>query len=105
MPGNLDVLSAQLKQHGLKVLVATTGERALQRVQDKHPDLILLDVVMPDMDGFEVCRQLKANPSAQDIPVLFITMLTDTADKIKGFEAGGVDYITKPFQPQEVGRG
>ena len=74
----------------------------LARAQYTHPDLILLDVLMPDMDGFETCRRLKANPDTQSIPVIFMTSVVDTGDKVKGFQLGAVDYITKPFQIEEV---
>jgi len=101
-PANLDVLSETLSAVGYDVAIATTGERSLKQVQRRSPDLILLDITMPDMDGFEVCKKLKANPATRNIPVIFITALTDTENKIKGFELGAVDYITKPFQELEV---
>ncbi len=101
-PANLDVLSETLSAVGYDVAIATTGERALKQLERKSPDLILLDITMPDMDGFEVCQKLKANPNTRNIPVIFITALTDTDKKIKGFELGAVDYITKPFQELEV---
>ncbi len=101
-PANLDVLSETLSIVGYDVAIATTGERALKQVERKSPDLILLDITMPDMDGFEVCKRLKANPTTRNIPVIFITALADTDNKIKGFELGAVDYITKPFQELEV---
>ena len=101
-PANLDVLSETLGAVGYDVSIATTGERALKQLERKSPDLILLDITMPDMDGFEVCQKLKANPTTRNIPVIFITALTDTDKKINGFELGAVDYITKPFQELEV---
>jgi DNA-binding response OmpR family regulator len=101
-PANLQVLSALLEQMDLKVFVATTGATTLQRAQRVAPDLILLDVMMPDMDGFELCRRLKADPQTAAIPVIFVTALTDVEHKVKGFEVGGADYIAKPFQQAEV---
>jgi len=101
-PTNLGVLSDGLSDSGFEVLIAQDGESAIERVDYAHPDIILLDVLMPGIDGFETCRQLKANPSTQDIPVIFMTALSDTVDKVKGFELGAVDYITKPIQHEEV---
>ena len=80
----------------------TNGRQALQAVEQDPPDLILLDITMPEMDGYEVCRRLKANERSRDVPVIFLTALTDTADKVRAFDAGGVDYVTKPFQFEEV---
>jgi signal transduction histidine kinase len=101
-PENISVLFEFLSYHGFKILVAEDGEDALENVQTQHPDLILLDVMMPGMDGFETCLRLKADPLLKDIPVIFMTALTNTADKVKGFELGAVDYVTKPFQQEEV---
>jgi adenylate cyclase len=101
-PTNLGVLFDFLTDSGFKVLVAQDGESALQKVEYAHPDLILLDVMMPGIDGFETCRRLKAKESTQDIPVIFMTALSDTVDKVKGFNLGAVDYITKPVQQEEV---
>jgi len=101
-PDNLRLLSIMLTEEGYKVRKAMNGERALKAVQVVPPDLILLDIRMPDMSGYEVCRALKAGEDTQDIPVIFISALDDVFDKISAFEAGGVDYITKPFQAQEV---
>jgi PAS domain S-box-containing protein len=101
-PANLGVLTQLLTAQGWRVLVAQQGESGLQIAQRTRPNLILLDVLLPGMDGFETCRRLKAQPDTADIPVLFMTMLTDATDKLKGFVAGGVDYITKPFQAEEV---
>jgi PAS domain S-box-containing protein len=101
-PTNLGVLFDFLTDSGFKVLVAQDGESALQKVEYARPDLILLDVMMPGIDGFETCRQLKAKASTQDIPVIFMTALSDTVDKVKGFNLGAVDYITKPVQQEEV---
>ncbi|XXX80615.1 ATP-binding protein [Sorangium sp. So ce134] len=101
-PANLGVLVDHLERMGHQVLIAEEGEEALERARLMQPDLILLDVVMPDIDGFETCRRLKADESTRDIPVLFMTCLTDAADKLEGFKAGGVDYIAKPFEIGEV---
>ncbi|HDN27901.1 MAG TPA: response regulator [Thioploca sp.] len=101
-PSNLGVLSDYLDEHGLKTRVATDGELALQRAQHIQPDLILLDVIMPGIDGFETCRRLKANDTTKNIPVIFMTALESVEDKVKGFQVGGVDYITKPIQDEEV---
>ncbi|XYI00647.1 response regulator [Sorangium sp. So ce1128] len=102
VPANLGVLVDSLECIGHQVLVARGGEEALKRASLMRPDLILLDVLMPGIDGFEACRRLKAAESTRDIPVLFMTCLTDAADKLVGFKAGGVDYITKPFEIGEV---
>jgi two-component system, NtrC family, sensor kinase len=101
-PTNLRVLSEALANGGFEIAVATTGESAIRQVQHNPPDLILLDVQMPGIDGFETCRYLKANPITQDIPVIFMTALSETESKVKGLSAGAVDYITKPFQQEEV---
>lgn len=101
-PINRLELSELLDDAGFEIIGAETGEIALEQAIAKRPDLILLDVVMPGMDGFAVCQTLKAMPSTRDIPVLFMTALTDTADKVRGFQVGAVDYITKPFQYEEV---
>jgi signal transduction histidine kinase len=101
-PANLDVISEALTDAGYEVAIAIDGERALKQVQYTLPSLILLDVMMPGINGFETCRRLKASPVTKDIPVIFMTALSDTADKIKGFQLGAVDYITKPFEETEV---
>lgn len=101
-PDNLRFLTRILTDHGYKVRPASGGLLALRSTAVKTPDLILLDVKMPDMDGFEVCRRLKADERNRDIPVLFISAMGEIAEKAKGFEAGGVDYITKPFETDEV---
>ncbi|HMR62474.1 MAG TPA: EAL domain-containing protein [Anaerolineae bacterium] len=101
-PINLELLSAYLGRMGFTVLVAESGERALESAQEDQPDIILLDVMMPTIDGYEICRRLKANPATHDIPVIFLTALADLNSKMKGFEAGAVDYITKPLQQLEV---
>ena len=99
---NLGVLSDALSQAGFEVRVAKSGKMALERVKYALPDLILLDVMMPEIDGFETCRRLQANPETRQIPVIFMTALSDTANKVEGFQLGAVDYITKPFQQEEV---
>lgn len=100
-PENIDVLNEVL--HDYKRKVTTNGDSAIGIAASKYPpDLILLDVVMPEMDGFEVCAKLKENEKTKDIPVIFMTSLSDEEDKVKGFQAGAIDYITKPVQPKEV---
>ncbi|AFY58036.1 histidine kinase,Response regulator receiver domain protein,histidine kinase [Rivularia sp. PCC 7116] len=99
---NLEILFDVMQMNGHQVLVADSGESALDKLKIISPALILLDVMMPSMDGFEVCRQLKSDDKTKDIPVIFMTALTNTADKIKAFKLGAVDYITKPFQQEEV---
>lgn len=101
-PNNLKVLAEAIQGHGWKALMATDGESAIEQAGYMAPDLILLDVMMPGFDGFETCRRLKANSITQNIPIIFMTALSDTQDKVKGFDIGAVDYITKPFQQEEV---
>jgi PleD family two-component response regulator len=101
-PANLNVLSAILGKRGYRVRPAINGALALKAAQKAAPDLILLDVQMPGMDGYEVCRQLKGDAQTRAIPVIFISALDDVLDKVEAFQAGGVDYITKPFQIEEV---
>jgi serine phosphatase RsbU (regulator of sigma subunit) len=101
-PANIQVVQSILKDE-YKIRVATSGEKALELVKSQpHPDLILLDVVMPGLDGYEVCEQLKADPETRDIPVIFLTGLTDVDDETKGLQIGAVDYIRKPFTPAIV---
>ncbi|MDE3011207.1 MAG: response regulator transcription factor [Pseudomonadota bacterium] len=102
VPQNLAVLHDTLDESGYRVLVATRGAAALERARQSQPAIILLDAVMPGMDGFEVCRALRADPATADIPVIFMTGLTETEDVVRGFDAGGNDYITKPVRPHEV---
>ncbi|MBE9097347.1 response regulator [Tychonema sp. LEGE 07203] len=101
-PNNLAVLFDFLTESGFKVLVARTGESAIQKAEYSLPDLILLDVLMPGIDGFETCRRLKAGDLTKEIPVIFMTALNETEDKVKGFSLGAVDYVTKPIQNEEV---
>lgn len=102
VPANVGVLLDVLHAVGLEVAVAESGESALEQLAWLRPDLILLDVLMPGLDGFETCRRLKANESTAEIPVLFMTALSDVVDKVAGFRAGAVDYLTKPLHPDEV---
>jgi diguanylate cyclase (GGDEF)-like protein len=99
---NLRLLAGILKDSGYKVRPAPNGARALATIRKEPPDLILLDIMMPEMDGYEVCRQLKADEQLRDIPVIFLSALNDVFDKLAAFKAGGVDYICKPFQMEEV---
>jgi two-component system sensor histidine kinase/response regulator len=102
MPANLGVLTSHLERQGYVAVVAQGGEEGVERAEFVRPDLILLDVMMPGVDGFEACRRLKANPATRDIPVIFMTALTDTGDKLTGFSVGAVDYVTKPLNGAEV---
>lgn len=102
VPQNLAVLHDTLDESGYRVLVATRGAAAIERARQSQPAIILLDAMMPGMDGFEVCRALRADAETADIPVIFMTGLTETEDVVRGFEAGGNDYITKPVRPHEV---
>jgi len=101
-PANLSVLVDTLSETGYKLMVAEDGEDAIAQTSRVQPDLVLLDVMMPGVDGFETCRRLKAQPATQDIPIIFMTALTDTAEKVRAFSAGAVDYITKPIQHEEA---
>lgn len=99
---NLKVLCEAISDFGWEILVATDGESAVEQAEYAQPDLILLDVMMPGMDGFETCQQLKNNAITGEIPIIFMTALSDTVDKVKGLSIGGVDYVTKPFHTEEV---
>src|SRR5919199_1914808 len=101
-PATLDSLTRMLSEQGYKVRITPNGKLAIKAVKANPPDLILLDIVMPEMDGYEVCKQLKADEKTKDIPVIFISALSGTFDQVKAFSLGGVDYITKPFQMEEV---
>lgn len=101
-PANLRLLCGMLRERGYKVRPVPSGETALRAAQASPPDLILLDVTMPGMDGYEVCRRLKADKRLADIPVLFISALQEAQDKVRAFQAGGVDYVSKPIQLEEV---
>ncbi len=100
--GNIKILADMLKGKNYQLQVARDGAAALKVAAQRVPDLILLDVVMPEMDGYEVCRRLKRQPETEETPIIFISALSDVDDKMKGFEAGGADFITKPFQRAEV---
>ncbi len=102
VPENLALLSDALSEAGYTVLVATDGLSALERLQIVVPDIILLDAVMPGIDGFETCRRIKQMEEVRHVPVMFMTGLTETEHVLKGFEAGGLDYVTKPIEPVEV---
>jgi two-component system, sensor histidine kinase and response regulator len=102
MPANVQMLALMLKEKGYRVRTALGGNLALQDVQVSLPDLILLDINMPEIDGFELCRRLKADDKSREIPVIFVSSLSDVADKLKTFEVGGVDYVEKPFRFEEV---
>lgn len=101
-PGNLALLSDTLSEANYRVLVATDGISAIEQIQYFKPDIILLDVVMPGIDGFETCRRLKNDPATSSIPILFMTGLSDLDDLLRGFSEGGIDYIIKPIRPPEV---
>jgi signal transduction histidine kinase len=101
-PRNLQLMSAMLKQEGYKLYITNSGENALTFLENTMPDLILLDVMMPGLSGFEVCRLIKKQPKYKDIPVIFLTAKNEVEDLVEGFEAGAVDYIVKPFHAKEV---
>ena len=101
-PHNLKMVSKLLENKGYQILLASSGPEALKIVSEKQVDIILLDIMMPDMNGFEVCEQLKQNDATKEIPVIFLTAKNETDDIVKGFQMGGVDYITKPFQKEEL---
>ena len=101
-PTNLQLLYEYLQDAGFRVLIAEDGESALQRACHTLPNIILLDVMMPDIDGFETCRRLKESEQTQNIPIIFMTALSDTVDEVKGLQLGAVDYITKPIQVETV---
>lgn len=101
-PINLRVIVESLEGQGYEIVVATRGEEALKRASYVQPDLILLDVMMPDLNGFEICRRLKAQPTTRDIPVIFMTSLASVDDKVTGFSVGAIDYVTKPLHVEEV---
>ena len=101
-PANLQLLESILQEKGYTVRAAISGQMALKAARHQLPDIILLDINMPEMNGYEVCRALKSDPLLAEIPVIFVSAAVDTADKLRAFEEGGVDYVTKPFQPLEV---
>ena len=102
VPTNLDLLQRMLDHAGYRVLATTTGTEALRIIPRAKPDLVLLDVAMPTLDGFETCKRIRALPGQQELPVIFITARTETEAIVKGFDCGGVDYITKPIEEREV---
>lgn len=99
---NVKLLMEVLSREGFQVRTANRGELALRSIRAKKPELVLLDIMMDGMDGYEVCRQLKADSKTAQIPIIFISAFGEETQKVKGFEAGGVDYVTKPFSPEEV---
>ncbi len=101
-PVNLDLLSGMLLDRGFRVRVATNGRRALSAAKSATPDLVMLDINMPEMDGYEVCRQMKGDDLTRNVPIIFISALDNALDKVKAFSTGGADYVTKPFQFEEV---
>ncbi len=101
-PANLKLLEEMLSGEGYRALMFPSGSLALKAAVRNPPDLILLDIMMPEMDGFETCRRLKEDSATQEIPVIFLSALNDTESKVKAFSMGGVDYVTKPFQFSEV---
>jgi putative two-component system response regulator len=100
-PANLNLL-AGLLQADYRVKLAASGAKALDLVQRAAPDLVLLDVMMPEMDGYEVCQKLRANPATRGIPIIFLTAKTEVDDVVRGFEVGASDYVSKPFRPAEL---
>jgi DNA-binding response OmpR family regulator len=101
-PEDMKVLISSLQECGLTILVARQGEHAIDLAAQFTPDVILLDVRIPGMEGFETCHRLKSHETTQDIPIIFLMPSSETVPKAKGFEVGGMDYLTKPFQPEEV---
>jgi adenylate cyclase len=101
-PANIQTLSTLLKERGYNINIATNGRQGLEVLERIRPDLILLDIMMPEMDGFETCRRIKASTAWREIPIIFLTAKTDTADIVRGFELGAVDYVAKPFNAHEL---
>jgi len=101
-PSNVEVLTTVLTDQGYQVRSATNGKKALPEIQVKRPDLILLDIMMPEMNGYQLCEHLKANPVTAAIPIIFISSLHESVDREKAFDVGGADYITKPFLIEEL---
>ena len=99
---SLKLISLMLQRRGYEVTAAQSGEQALSKIENENPNLIILDVMMPDMDGFEVCRHLRANPQTSILPVIMFTAKTLVGDKVAGFQAGADDYLTKPIHPAEL---
>ncbi len=101
-PINLGVIADYLEEYNFEIITALNGQDGLEKAHHEQPDIILLDIMMPGIDGFEVCRRLKTDEATRDIPVIFMTALAGEEDKVKGFDAGAVDYITKPVQQREA---
>jgi adenylate cyclase len=101
-PANIQTLSTLLKERGYNINIATNGRQGLEVLERIQPDLILLDIMMPEIDGFETCRRIKASTAWREIPIIFLTAKTDTADIVRGFELGAVDYVAKPFNAHEL---
>ena len=101
-PNNLELMHEALSGFGYEVLIEMDGKSGIEQVKNNPPDLILLDVMMPGIDGFETCRRLQADSSTKDIPIIFLTAVSGTANKVKGLSLGAVDYITKPFEEAEI---
>jgi len=101
-PQNLQLLGSIIYEQGYNVSISSSGVHAIQSISQQSPDLILLDIQMPEMDGFEVCKILKSNAQTKDIPIIFLTAVTDSEKILHSFEIGGVDYITKPFNKGEL---
>lgn len=101
-PKNLQLIGSLLRERGYDFAYASSGAQALEAVRNDPPDLILLDIMMPEMDGFEVCKRLKQDMATASIPIIFLTAKKETEDIVHGFHVGGVDYVTKPFQPEEL---
>ncbi|MCP4219896.1 MAG: response regulator [bacterium] len=99
---NLQILGNILRRRGYRVAPANNGIQALEVIEELQPDLVLLDIMMPELDGYEVCRRIKENPKVNEIPVIFITAKVATEDIVEGFKAGAIDYVTKPFNPSEL---
>ena len=102
IPKNIQLLGQVLKSNGYRILALTDSTKAVSAIEKNQPDLVLLDIMMPEINGFEICSILKSKPETVDIPVIFITAKTETEDIVKGFEIGAVDYITKPFNNNEL---
>ena len=101
-PANIQSLAAILKAKGYQISIATNGRQALEVLERSRPDLILLDIMMPEMDGLEACRRIKASTAWREIPIIFLTAKTDTVYIVRGFELGAVDYVAKPFNAHEL---
>ncbi|NLV27951.1 MAG: response regulator [Methanomicrobiales archaeon] len=101
-PASVGMIQVALEQENYQVLIAISGEKALERIEFIKPDLILLDIMMPGIDGYETCLQIKSNEKTKEVPIIFLSALSDTFDKVKAFSIGGVDYLTKPVEPEEL---